>query len=636
MTLNSFALIPEQFRIDLEWVAKIPARENADVVVELQPLLTTVEADAVMHAVLALLNRQSNEALTGAGTDFSGRHWYRGRAGKRSLRAIAQHLFSVEAVHRPLEVPIAAGPRGTRRHVPELMGPTPAQIAMLPVVGVVDGGVPTGHQILAPYVRAQYIDPNSDGVLGDHGSLVASRVVFGEVDFSAGVQAPPPGRCRFLDVVVSEGTTHINAKSVVPAMEAAIAAFPDVRVFNCSFGSKLPLSDLGEIDRREALIAMRDLDNFIFARDVIVIVAAGNAPPGVVPAKPYPDQFEDPQWQLGTWCQGFNTLTCGSTVGRVHPNGLARNLHWPSPFTRVGPGIADAPIPDFAAFGGDSNAAYQYATPLGVYGRTDDGTWEDRCGTSYAAPLLAREAAFALHHLQGVCLAGARPFGSTVKAFLALTADRPDLPKRVSALAERTIGRGYASADRLQRPFGDSAVILWQGILENVKDIARVQIPIPKPWLIAAGAPRLRLVWSWDSPVHDAVLDLWACRRISALLKPSQEAPSVRGSKGNHHSYPIIEREYDLSAKKLADKKVRPPGDLWIVEFAYEETAENYPGIEFSPQQRVGLAAELYDATETPTSPQEFVQALPVAATMVNLGVPRTRIANPVVIKLKR
>jgi hypothetical protein len=98
----------------------------------------------------------------------------------------------------------------------------------------------------------------------------------------------------------------------------------------------------------------------------------------------------------------------------------------------------------------------------------------------------------------------------------------------------------------------------------------------------------------------------------------------------------MIDREFDLSAKKLAEKKVHADDDLWVVEIAYEETAEYYPGIEFSPQQRIGLAAELFDAKENPTSPQEFLQKLPVTATMVNLGVPRTRISNPVVIKLKR
>lgn len=223
-----------------------------------------------------------------------------------------------------------------------------------------------------------------------------------------------------------------------------------------------------------------------------------------------------------------------------------------------------------------------------------------------------------------------------MKAFLALTARRPGLPERVSVLADRTIGRGYASADRLQHPQANSAVILWQGVLEGAKDIARVQLPIPKVWLTTAESPRLRLIWSWDSPVHDAVVDIWACRRVNALLKPSTSAPSVRGSRGSHPSYPIIDREFDLSAKKLAEKKVQVDDDLWIVEITYEETAEYYPGIEFSPQQRLGLAAELYDANEKPTSPQESLQKLPVTATMVNLGVPKTRISNPVVIKLKR
>lgn len=636
ITINSFAPIPEQYRIDLDWLATIPADAQADIIVELQPLLTVVEADDVMRAVLGLLQRQSNEALTGAGTDFSGRHWYRGRAGKKSLLAIARQLFSVEAVHRPMEVSMAGAPRGARRQGPVGLVSNPPPVTTLPVVGIVDGGVPHGHPLLAQYSRGQYIDPNSDGVLGDHGSLVASRVVFGDLDFSGGVRVPPLGRCRYLDVVVSEGTRHINAKSVVPAMEAVVAAFPDVRVFNCSFGSRLPLAALGGIDRREAIIAMRELDNFIFARDVLVVVAAGNAPEGVVPATQYPDHFDEAQWQLGTWCQGFNTLTCGSTVGRVHPNGLARNLDWPSPFTRVGPGMANAPVPDFAASGGDTTATYQYATPLGVYGCCPDGTWEDRCGTSYAAPLLAREAAFAMQYLEGVCLAGARPFGATVKAFLALTAVRPSLPPRVRALAERTIGRGYASSDRLHRPNAQSAVILWQGVLDGPKDIARVQIPIPTAWLNAATTPRLRLVWAWDSPVHDAVLDIWACRRVNVLLKSAPEAASVRGSRGNHHSYPLIEREYDLSGDKLAAKDVTPEGDLWILEIAYDETAEYFPSIEFSPQQRIGIAAELYDAAEEPADPQEFVQKLPVAATMISLGVPRARISVPIVIKQKR
>ncbi len=38
----------------------------------------------------------------------------------------------------------------------------------------------------------------------------------------------------------------------------------------------------------------------------------------------------------------------------------------------------------------------------------------------------------------------------------------------------------------------------------------------------------------------------------------------------------------------------------------------------------------------TPLSAQAFVQKLPIAATMIQLGVPRARIASPVVLKIRR
>lgn len=635
-TINSFSTIPRPYRIDLDWLDSVSAMDHLDVIVELQPLLTTVEADEVMRAILGFLNRKSNEALVGAGTDFSGRHWYRGRACANSLVTIAEHLFSVEALHRPLRTPSAGDTRGVHRVNPPLSVPTiPA--TQLPVVAVVDGGVPQGHSVLAQYCRGHFIEPSSFGVLGSHGSFVASRVVFGDLDFSGGVEEPPPGTCRFLDVVVSEDETHINPKSVLPAIEAVVANYPDVRVFNLSFGSYTPLADYPPVERREHLITMRDLDNLIFIRDVIVVVAAGNTREGFMPEIPYPDHTTDQQFRLGSWSMGFNTLTCGSTIGRVHSAGLGKNLDWPSPFTRIGPGLSDAPVPEFGAYGGDCTPNYRRQSPLGVYVCRPDGIWEDRAGTSYAAPLLAREAAFAFQHLQSVCQPGARPFSATVKAYLTLTASRPNLSSgRVRSLADLTIGRGYASTDRLVRPKHGSAVIVWQGILAESRDIARVQIPIPREWLKQATAPRLRLVCAWDSPVHDAIVDVWACRRVNAQLKSSVGAQVLRGSRGKHSSYPLIDRSYDLSTSRLVEKSINPTDDLWIIELSYDEIAEHYPGIEFAPQQRVALAAELVDDSGTPLCPQEFIQKLPIAASMTQLGVPRAHITNPVMIKLKR
>jgi hypothetical protein len=203
-------------------------------------------------------------------------------------------------------------------------------------------------------------------------------------------------------------------------------------------------------------------------------------------------------------------------------------------------------------------------------------------------------------------------------------------------LADLTIGRGYASSARLDQPSAASVVLLWQGVLEGPKDIAKVQIPIPMEWLKAAQKPTVKLLWAWDSPVHDAVTELWACRKVNALLKPAPDSPSVRGTQGRHKSYPIIERAFDLSADRLNEKKIEVVDDLWLVEISYDEIAEYYPGMEFSPQQRIGLVVELIDVGASPVSPQATVQKLPIAATMIQLGVPRTRIASPIMLKVRR
>ncbi len=634
-TIQAFAPIPAEHRADRKWIDSLSIRKTSDTLVELQPLLTRVEADEVMRAIVELLRRSASEALIGAGTDFSGRQWFRGNLTRAGVEAIARNLFSVQSLHPPIQTAAMVVSGGKeRRNIPTKAPAQPQDIATLPVVAIFDTGIPQGHALLEPYRRGQYVDPNSTGVVGTHAAKVASCVVFGDVD---GPDSVPLGACRYLDVNVAEDLQHLDTKAVISAMEAVVGAYPDVRVFNCSFGSYDSLISCQPVDRRERLITMRDLDNFIFARDVLVVVAAGNTPLGVVPATPYPEHLEDQAWQLGSWAMGFNTLTCGAFVGRPSPAGIAKSVGWPSPFTRVGPGVAAAPIPDFSAPGGDCTPQYSYAPGSGVWAISADGLWEDSCGTSFAAPLLAREAALALAFLQSVCSPGARPFAVTVKAFLALTAESPSLPTaRLKTLAERTLGRGAASAGRLSRPLSGSAVYVWQGVLETTKDVARVQLPVPKEWLQSAGEPRLRLVWAWDPPVHDAVPDLWACRRLNLYVKPIPDGNALRGGRKAHPSHPLIDREFDVRLPRLAEAKLTPTDDVWVIELSYEEIAEYFPGLEFSPQQRVAFVAELFDASEKPVSPQAAIQKLPIAATMIRLGVPRTQIATPVIVKTRR
>src|SRR5688500_4206401 len=99
----------------------------------------------------------------------------------------------------------------------------------------------------------------------------------------------------------------------------------------------------------------------------------------------------------------------------VHPN-RSRNRRGAGTF-----------VCDEGGDGGDDQA-YSRNPALGVWTFDQSGLWVDVSGTSFSAPLLAREAAFAFDELRKFCEPEARIFGCTVKAFLAMTAESPTVP----------------------------------------------------------------------------------------------------------------------------------------------------------------------------------------------------------------
>jgi hypothetical protein len=294
--------------------------------------------------------------------------------------------------------------------------------------------------------------------------------------------------------------------------------------------------------------------------------------------------------------------------------------------------LCEAPIPSFCAEGGNSSETYNAVPGLGVWGFSGTGLPEDRIGTSYAAPILAREAALALSALQRYCIGGAQPFGVAVRAFLALTARKTTSDPSVADVAERTLGLGQASSRRIGSPNSGSAVILWQGIIETAKDVVRVQLPIPADWLATANEPRLRFFVCYDPPVNESARGLWACRKVNAVLHPGPESAGIRGPNRGHESYPLFSREYRL--KRFAPgAESAAEGDLWVVEFTYEDVFQYPPGMDFDPRQRVAIAAELYDNDSDPVDPQPALQALPAAALMNRLSIQPTAIRNPIIVR---
>lgn len=625
-TIDSFGVVPADERLDLAWTQTLKAHQAVDIVFEAQPLLTRSEADLVLRAVSGY-RKDSQERLTGTGSDYSGRQWARGLMLPATLRQVANDLSSLQSIHPPLyAVAASRAPQpGIER---KLDGVSPAP-RRLPTVALLDNGVPTGHVLLAGFARAGQVAPRgaTPGVYGDHGSQVASRIVYGEVTDTDHL---PPPECNFLDVRVSDDVGTIDSKVVMDALVAVVAAFPDVRVFNLSINRNTPFEHLDAESKKEWFRIIREIDNFAYDNDRAVIVAAGNASEGAVPAPAYPNHAGDGRWGMGFWSCGFNSLVCGSYVGHATAGGLG-DPEWPSPFTRTGPGVCRCPVPGFGAPGGNMDKHHRTASGMGEMVSDANGDWVEGYGTSLAAPLLAREVAKTLDALAARCPPGVRPFTCTSKAYLTLTAEERKVPQHVKKLAELTIGRGRASSARLLQPSADTAVLVWQGIISRADEKLRIVVPIPKAWLNAATSPHFRLVICWETPVNDANSEVWACRKVEAQLKPgmADDLDAARGSNNPHRTYPVIDRRYDL---KKALKGLNPDGDAWLLEVSYTELgmAEYYLGVSPDPSQKVGLAAEMYDSGNAPIAPHQFLQALPVASVLDRLSIINPPIRTPI------
>jgi len=619
VAFDAFDWLSGKWKFDEEWIQEIGTKP-AEGYIQLQPLIGELEADLVIRALEKVVRDFAGLALRGKGRSYLGRYFLRANLTAPMVRKLADDFTSIQSIHPPIRAFAASLPPEIRSFASSAPTIPSASLRTMPCVGVVDTAVPPEHVILAPYRRGAVTGLNCSNTENDHhGSMVASRVVFGDIDLSDPAAVPVPS-CRFFEVRVGTGESRtIRAESVSGALATAIGAAPDVRVFNLSFDSARALDDLPQKQRAETLKQIEELDNFAFDQDVLIVVAAGNVPAGIVPNQPYPLHYDDPVWQLRSFPRAFNALTCGGIVSRLSAGGLAGEINAPSPFTRVGPGFADSPKPDFCAPAGNIAADYRRLDGAGIWGYSTVGDPKEDVGTSFAAPLLAREAAFVFEELSRRCPGDSRPFSCMVKAVLALTAD--DVTLRLSEglqpLAKRTLGFGAASVERFRQPSAQRARFFWQGVIAHEDDVAKVQLPIPSAWVKHAAMPQLSLCVAWDTPVSSAAEKQWSCRDVEIHVRPGPDSRAVNGSRRRVHGYPLFKKHWNL--KRARDKDL-VEGDFWVLEFLYSQVAAYAAGHAVPTSQRIALAAEIWDEAENPVEPHQFVQALPIASTLVQLS----------------
>lgn len=101
-TIDAFDVIPSVLRLDEQWLQTVSRDSVVDAVIELQPLLSRLDAEELLRSIVLTLHNDRRQGIIGGGTDFSGRQWVRGNLTPESIRFIARGFYSIQALHSPL------------------------------------------------------------------------------------------------------------------------------------------------------------------------------------------------------------------------------------------------------------------------------------------------------------------------------------------------------------------------------------------------------------------------------------------------------------------------------------------------------------------------------------------------------
>ena len=336
--------------------------------------------------------------------------------------------------------------------------PSPAQ------VGVIDGGV---ADALAPWVTHQW------GLLADqdrntnHGTFISGLLV-GEGILNPTFQTAPAHGCQIFDIDVLPADPGGTGRAFAAYYPGGIPEFLDevdtaveaysrdygVRVFNLSINAQSPqgADSYGYMARR--------LDEIAQKYDAIFVISAGNLSPAESRVEWHP-KVDQALASLAADTRGFLAEPGESlhnvSVSALNPPNLGGQVPYAlARYSRRGPGLRGATKPDFAHIGGSG-------TPLanGGHGlRSVNGTGMvvTDCGTSYAAPLVARRMADLNALIEGDVTR------ETLLALMVHFAHTPDVfaQKQVKPLTRNLIGFGVPiTAERmLQRDDSEITIVV--------------------------------------------------------------------------------------------------------------------------------------------------------------------------------
>jgi hypothetical protein len=515
------------------------------------------------------------------------------------LAFVDQHPLVRRIRLQPTPVRTHAG--GAPGAVTTLSLPESTPGASYPKVGVIDGGlgIPFTPWIMSVWNPLAAVHQDLS-----HGSFIAGLLVAGK-SFNTDPGIQEPDGCELADVALLPSEDDPSAfsryfPSGIPdffdEVEAAVTQLRHqhgLRIYNFSIN----LHDQQADPDFYSAYAER-LDGIADANDVLFVISAGNLNPGHLRAE-WPVDPVAALRALAAARDDRMTVPAESirnvSVNALNPHGVSGTVpHALANYSRRGPGLRTGVKPDLCHVGGAGQSIP--ATSTGLHSIDEHGASTSQCGTSYAAPLVARTLAGLNHAIEG---------DVSRETLLALTVHHAKRPPpfenaAITDLARELIGFGMPQpTETILRGHEDRITLVFAGRLQQDKQLT-FAFSWPAVLTSAAGKCRghARLTLVSHPPLDYKCGAELVRANVSAKLQQSQGNGRYKGqlhetylpSTGDEHLYEaeLIEQGFKWSPVKtyerLSERGIGNSSNWRLVVDALTRANEPYPpgGIPFS------------------------------------------------------
>ncbi|HEX7936264.1 MAG TPA: S8 family peptidase [Paraburkholderia sp.] len=397
-----------------------------------------------------------------------------------------------------------------------------------PLIGVIDSGI-NDHPLIEDILVGAIGVPETLGTadVWGHGTRVGGIAVFGDIKGQLAAGTLNRGARLCSAKVVNDQGGFDNRRLVPSQMREAITTLHrrfGCRIFVIALGDKRLHYDGGKVGAWAAT-----LDELVRELDLVIVVSAGNRHPRggnrvEQAVTDYPDYLVEAANRVLEPAGAMNVVTVGALS---HGTGIAPELAddvrvrpitgslEPSPFTRVGPGIAGSVKPDLVDFGGTMvfdavTASLRNGDDLPSAGVVSlhhlpvEQLFTARSGTSYAAPTVAFKASQILSLLPNAS-------ANLVRALLVGAARVPtEASDRLGLLGADAIDQvcGHGLVDLERAAYSDDArVVLYAEDELAIDHFAVYEVPIPADFQQTPGRRTVKVSLAFDPPVRHTRTD---------------------------------------------------------------------------------------------------------------------------------